>query len=100
MCILIKDDIVPIDETCTRVARVRGWRQTLEPKGFKLSKTKTEYLDCKSNCATHKDGVEMRLDGRVIRNNFFREFFKYLGCLIVMTSHIVLVWNGKMEARL
>ncbi|XP_070040439.1 secreted RxLR effector protein 78-like [Nicotiana tomentosiformis] len=45
-CMLFADDIVLIDETCSGVnARLEVWRQTLESKGFKLSRTKTEYLE-------------------------------------------------------
>lgn len=45
---LFADDIVPIDETRDRVnARLEVWRQTLESKGLRLSRTKTKYLECK-----------------------------------------------------
>ncbi|XP_070042688.1 secreted RxLR effector protein 78-like [Nicotiana tomentosiformis] len=41
-CMLFADDIVLIDETRDSVsAKLKVWRQTLESKGFKLSKTKT-----------------------------------------------------------
>lgn len=41
-------DIILIDETCNGVNdKLKVLRQTLECKGFTLSKTKTEYLECK-----------------------------------------------------
>ncbi|XP_070025231.1 uncharacterized protein [Nicotiana sylvestris] len=47
-CLLFADDIVLIDETQGGVnERLEVWRHTLESKGFKLSRTKTEYLECK-----------------------------------------------------
>ena len=47
-CMLFENDIVLIEETRDGVSvQLEVWRQTLESKGFKLSKTKTEYLECK-----------------------------------------------------
>lgn len=47
-CILLADDIVLIDEMPGGVNdRMEVWRKTLESKGYKLSRTKAEYLDCK-----------------------------------------------------
>ncbi|XP_009760131.1 uncharacterized protein [Nicotiana sylvestris] len=54
------------------------WRQTLESKGFKLSRTKTEYLECKFS-KTHDADIEIKLDGQVIPK---RASFKYLGSII------------------
>ena len=36
-----------IDETKSRVtAKLDVWREVLESKGFKISRTKTEYIKC------------------------------------------------------
>ena len=44
---LFADDVVLVDESQTGVNRKPElWRQTLESKGFRLSKTKTEYMRC------------------------------------------------------
>ncbi|XP_070042852.1 uncharacterized protein [Nicotiana tomentosiformis] len=52
-CILFVDNIVLIDETRYGVnAQLEIWRHTLESKGFKLSRTKTEYLECKFSSET------------------------------------------------
>ncbi|XP_070046133.1 uncharacterized protein [Nicotiana tomentosiformis] len=52
--VILADDIVLIDETRGGVnERLEIWRQTLEFKGFKLSMTKTEYLECKFSGTTH-----------------------------------------------
>ena len=40
-------DVVLVDESQAGVNRkLELWRQTLESKGFRLSRTKTEYLRC------------------------------------------------------
>ncbi|XP_070054805.1 secreted RxLR effector protein 78-like [Nicotiana tomentosiformis] len=54
-CLLFADDIVLIDETRGGVnERLEVWRHTLESKGFKLSRTKIEYLECKFNIVTQE----------------------------------------------
>ncbi|XP_070013810.1 uncharacterized protein [Nicotiana sylvestris] len=79
-CMLFADDIVLIDETRSGVnARLEVWRQTLEFKGFKLSRTTTEYLECKFSDKTHDADIEVKLDAQVIPK---RASFKYLGSII------------------
>ncbi|KAG5625533.1 hypothetical protein H5410_010751 [Solanum commersonii] len=46
--------------------RAGGSETTLKSKGFRLSMTKTECLECKFSDATHEIGVEVRLDTHVI----------------------------------
>ena len=44
---MFADDVVLVDESQARVNRkLELWRQTLESKGFRLSRTKTEYMRC------------------------------------------------------
>ncbi|XP_019236372.1 PREDICTED: RNA-directed DNA polymerase from mobile element jockey-like, partial [Nicotiana attenuata] len=79
-CMLFADDIVLIDETRGGInGRLEVWRQTLESKGFKLSRTKEEYVKCKFSNVTGEAEVEVRLDSQVIPK---RESFKYLGSII------------------
>nr|XP_009779395.1 PREDICTED: uncharacterized protein LOC104228611 [Nicotiana sylvestris] len=59
--------------------KLEVWRQTLESKGFKLSKTKTEYLECKFSNGTQEGDMEVRLDTQVIPK---RGSFKYFGSII------------------
>ncbi|KAG5598967.1 hypothetical protein H5410_030337 [Solanum commersonii] len=71
---------VLIDETRDRVnARLEVWRQTLESKGFRLSRTKTEYLGCKFSGALDETNGEVRLTTQIIPK---KESFKYLGSVI------------------
>jgi hypothetical protein len=44
------DDVVLVDESRTRVdQKLELWRQTLEAKVFRLSRSKTEYMKCDFN---------------------------------------------------
>lgn len=43
-------------------AKLEVWRQTLEAKGFRLSQTKTEYVDCKFNDVMDEVGMEVMFD--------------------------------------
>ncbi|KAF3613932.1 putative pre-mRNA-processing factor 6-like [Capsicum annuum] len=53
--------------------------QTLESKGFRLSRTKTEYLKYTFSDLTHDPDVVMKLDSQAIRK---RDSFKYIGSMI------------------
>ncbi|XP_070009937.1 secreted RxLR effector protein 78-like [Nicotiana sylvestris] len=76
-CMLFTDDIVLIDESRTGInERLEVWRHTLESKGFKLSRTKTEYLECFFSTESGEVGVDVRLESQVIPS---RGNFKYLG---------------------
>ena len=45
---LFADDIVLVDETRVGVnAKLELWRQTLESRGFRLSRAKTEHMECR-----------------------------------------------------
>jgi len=47
-CMLFADDIVLVDETRAEVnTKLELWRQTLVSRGFRLSRAKTEYMECK-----------------------------------------------------
>lgn len=65
---LFTDDIVLIDETRDGVnGKLEASRQNLESKAFRLSRTETEYVECKFNNVTHEDNVKIRLDTHVIQ---------------------------------
>ncbi|XP_070023674.1 uncharacterized protein [Nicotiana sylvestris] len=79
-CMLFAKDIVLIDKSRTSVnERLEVRRQALESKGFKLSRTKTEYLECKFSAEPGEVGIDMRLDSQVIPS---RGSFKYLWSVI------------------
>ncbi|KAF3657742.1 hypothetical protein FXO38_13547 [Capsicum annuum] len=61
------------------------WRQTLESKGFWLSRTKTEYLECKFSDVSQEAEVVVKLDSQTIQK---RESCKYLVSMIQGNSEI------------
>ena len=78
-CMLFADDIILVDETREGVnAKLESWRETLEGKGFKLSRLKTEYMQFKfSNIRSNETIVKIgedELPGT--------ERFKYLGSFL------------------
>jgi len=77
-CMLFADDVVLVDESRAGVNRkLELWRQTLESKSFRLSRTKTEYMRCDFG-ATHEEG-DVSLEGQVVPK---RDTFRYLGSML------------------
>jgi hypothetical protein len=76
---LFADDVVLIDESRIGVNhKLELWRQTLESKRFKLSRTKTEYMTCQFSGENSDDG-DVSLDGQVVSIN---DIFRYLGSML------------------
>ena len=47
-CMLFVDDIILVGESREELnGKLETWRQTLEDHGFRLSRSKTEYMECK-----------------------------------------------------
>ncbi|XP_060195173.1 uncharacterized protein LOC132624406 [Lycium barbarum] len=81
---LFADDIMLIDKSRSGVnVKQEVWRQTLESKGLKLSRTKTEYLECKFSDVSQVEDEDVQLDTQVIPK---KESFKYLGSIIQWTD--------------
>jgi hypothetical protein len=58
LCMLFADDVVLVDESKTGVdQKLELWRQTLEAKGFRLSRSKTKYMKCDFSATTQEEGV-------------------------------------------
>ncbi|XP_026396818.1 uncharacterized protein LOC113291508 [Papaver somniferum] len=73
-CMLFADDVALIGESRTEVEKkLELWRQSLESKGFRLSRTKNEYLRC--------DFDDPRPYVRDVLNGYLNTF-KYLGSMI------------------
>ena len=64
-CLLFENDIVLVDEIRYKVnVKLKIWRDALESKGFRLSKTETGYIEFKFSKSRKKyEGVE-RLNGQ------------------------------------
>jgi len=65
-CMLFVDDVVLVDESRAGVNRkLELWRRTLESKGFRLSRTKIEYMMCDFSTSRHEGG-DVSLGGQVV----------------------------------
>jgi hypothetical protein len=78
-CMLFIDDVVLVDESRTGVdQKLELWRQTLEAKGFRLSRSKIEYMKCDFSATMQEEGG-VRLDGQVVPK---KDTFCYLGLML------------------
>jgi hypothetical protein len=78
-CMLFAHDVVLVDESRTGVdQKLELWRRTLEAKGFRLSRFKTEYMKCDFSATTQEEG-DVRLDGQVVRK---KDTFCYMGLML------------------
>ena len=86
MVYVFADDIDLIDETRAGVnTKLELWRQTLESRDFRLSRTKTEYVECKFSKQEIRDYSIVRLNGQKISVS---SHFKYLGFIIQKDGEI------------
>ena len=46
--------------------KLEVWRRTLESKGFRLSRSKTEYLECKFNDVRLENEMVVKLESQVV----------------------------------
>jgi hypothetical protein len=62
---LLANDVVRVDDSRTGVnMKLELSRQTLESKGFRLSRTRTEYMRCGFNTTRYEE--EVSLDSKVV----------------------------------
>jgi hypothetical protein len=74
-CMLFADDVILVNESRTCVdQKLELWRQTLEAKCFRLSRSKMEYMKYDFS-ATTQDEEDARLDGQVVPK---KDTFRYL----------------------
>ncbi|KAL6505368.1 hypothetical protein OROGR_025185 [Orobanche gracilis] len=79
-CMMFADDIVLIDETKVGVQqKLELWRDTLEAGGFRLSRSKTEYMECRFSDNSDREAEMITFDGKVVHGS---TFFRYLGSII------------------
>ncbi|KAF3673281.1 Coiled-coil domain-containing protein SCD2 [Capsicum annuum] len=86
----VEDDNVDnrhfIDETRGGVNdKLEVWRQTLESKGFRVSRSKTEYVECKFYDVRRENEVVVKLESQEVCK---RDSFKYLGSVIQSNGEI------------
>ncbi|PKU63965.1 ubiquitin-protein ligase E3 C [Dendrobium catenatum] len=64
---LFADDILLVDKTREGVkGKLELWRSTLESKGFRLSRSKTEYMECNFSSNRPSEGI-VTLGDQVIK---------------------------------
>ncbi|KAL4189726.1 hypothetical protein AMTRI_Chr08g166810 [Amborella trichopoda] len=64
-CMLFADYIVLIDKTQYDVnTKFEVWRDALESKGFKISRTQIEYMECKFSNNRSKEEEVVKIDGQ------------------------------------
>ena len=61
------------------IVKMELWRETLESKSFRISRTKTEYMKCKFNQSRSSESGELKLDDKPIPKS---EQFRYIGSII------------------
>jgi hypothetical protein len=88
--------VIIVDESQEGVNRkLKLWRQTLESKGFRISRTKTEYMRCDFGTTISEEG-DRSLGGQVVPKKYT---FRYLGSMLQRdgdidedVSHRIKVW--------
>ena len=84
-CMLFADDVVLVDESRTGVnQKLELWRETLESKGFRLNRTKTEYMRCNFGTTTQEEDIN--LEDQVVPR---KDTFRYLGSMLQRDGDIV-----------
>jgi hypothetical protein len=85
-CTLFADDVVLVDESRMGAdQKLELWRQTLEAKGFRLSRSKMEYMKCDFSATTQEEG-NARLDGQVVPK---KDTIRYMGSMLQKNGDIV-----------
>jgi len=84
-CMLFANDIILIDESKEGVnAKLERWRHALESTGFRVSRSKTEYLHCCFS-GRKETGGKVTIDGLSIPKV---EKFKYLDSIVQQNGEI------------
>ena len=66
-CMLFANDVVLIDETREEVnAKLELWMDVLESNGFRINRTKTEYMECKFSQNMSRNKGVVRIDNQDI----------------------------------
>jgi hypothetical protein len=77
-CMPFANDVVLVDASREGLNRkLELWKHTLELKGFRLSRTKTEHMMCNLSAIRHED-VDVTLNRKLVA----KESFRYLGSML------------------
>jgi len=77
---LFADDVVLLGESREELnGRLETWRQALEAYGFRLSRSKTDYMECKFSKRRSMSTLEVKVGDHIIPQV---TRFKYLGSIV------------------
>ncbi|KAL5130219.1 THO complex subunit 4A [Glycine soja] len=95
-CMLFADDIVLLGESREELnERLETWRRALETHGFRLSRSKSEYMECKFNKRRRVSNLEVKIGDHIIPQV---TRFKYLGSVIQDDGKIEGDVNHRIQA--
>ncbi|KAL5184701.1 DNA topoisomerase 1 [Glycine soja] len=95
-CMLFVDDIVLLGESREELnERLETWRRALETHGFRLSRSKSEYMECKFNKRRRVSNSEVKIGDHIIPQV---TRFKYLGSVIQDDGEIEGDVNHRIQA--
>ncbi|KAH1203821.1 Peroxisome biogenesis factor 10 [Glycine max] len=95
-CMLFADDIVLLGESREELnERLETWRRALEIHGFRLSRSKSEYMECKFNKRRRVSNSEVKIGDHIIPQV---TRFKYLGSVIQDDGEIEGDVNHRIQA--
>ncbi|KAH1210522.1 LINE-1 retrotransposable element ORF2 protein [Glycine max] len=95
-CMLFADDIVLLGESREELnERLETWRRALETHGFRLSRSKSEYMECKFNKRRRVSNSEVKIGDHIIPQV---TRFKYLGSVIQDDGQIEGDVNHRIQA--
>ncbi|KAH1188137.1 hypothetical protein GmHk_U059979 [Glycine max] len=95
-CMLFADDIVLLGESREELnERLETWRRALETHGFCLSRSKSEYMECKFNKSRRVSNSEVKIGDHIIPQV---TRFKYLGSVIQDDGEIEGDVNHRIQA--
>ncbi|KAL5163093.1 Retrovirus-related Pol polyprotein from type-1 retrotransposable element R2 [Glycine soja] len=95
-CMLFADDIVLLGESREELnERLETWRRALETHGFRLSRSKSEYMECKFNKRRRVSNSEVKIRDHIIPQV---TRFKYLGSVIQDDGEIEGDVNHRIQA--
>src|SRR4029450_2942072 len=95
-CMLFADDIVLVDETREGVnAKLEVWSEALELKGFKISRNKTEYMECNFSKSRRTNEGVVSIENQAVQKS---EHFRYLGSIIQNEGEIGEDVNHRIKA--
>lgn len=95
-CMLFADDIVLTGESREELnEKVETWRQALETHGFRLSRSKTEYMECKFSGRQSATNMEVKVEDHTIP---LVTKFKYLGSIMQNDGELEGDVNHRIQA--